>query len=105
MGDEMGDMFDIEDIVNNSSLMLNSQTDLEGHKSNMGLEMDVASFELKDFNIYLDDSRVVVDLPFLDESLQIKDEDMNESMQEIDTDITDTDIKFENIFVLAHDIL
>src|SRR5699024_5333428 len=101
MGDEMGDMFDIEDIVNNSSLMLNSQTDLEGHKSNMGLEMDVASFELKDFNIYLDDSRVVVDLPFLDESLQITDEDLNESMQEIDPDFKDADINFESFFESA----
>lgn len=101
MANDMGDMFDIEDIVNNSSLTLNSQTDLEEHKSNMGLEMDVASFELKDFNVYLDDSRLVVDLPFLDDSLQITDEALNESMQEIDPDFKDADINFESFFESA----
>src|SRR5699024_5037155 len=45
--------------------------------------------------------RVVVDLPFLDESLQITDEDLNESMQEIDPDIKEADINCESFFESA----
>lgn len=104
MAGGMDDMFDVEDIVNNASLKLNSQTDLEGHKMNAGLDVDIASFELEDFNMFLDDDRLVVELPFLDESLQINDESLNESIEEIDPALSDADVDFESFFESAQGI-
>lgn len=97
------DMFDIEDIVNNASLTFNSQLDLDEHQMNTGLEADIAGFELDDFNMYLDDDALAINLPFMDESLQINNEDLSDLIQ-MDPEAEDVDIDFSSLFESAEGV-
>lgn len=99
-----GGMFDIEDIVNNASLTLNSQMDLSEHQLSAGFEADIAGFDLDDFNMYLNDDRLVINLPFLDDALQIKNEDLNDMIEEMDPTAEEMDIDFESFFESAQGI-
>lgn len=104
MAGDMDDMFDVEDIVNNASLEISSQTDLESHKMNAGVDMDIASFELEDFNMFIDDDRLVVELPFLDDTLQINDEALSDVIEDTDPTLDDADVDFESFFESAQGI-
>src|SRR5699024_11848565 len=48
MAGDMDDMFGVEDIVNNASLTISLQTDLESNKIKVGVYMDIASFVIND---------------------------------------------------------
>src|SRR5699024_842927 len=104
MAGDMDEMFDVEDIVNNASLEISSQTDLEDHKMNAGVDMDIASFELEDFNMFIDDDRLVVELPFLDDTLQINDEALSDVIEDTDPTLDDADVDFASFFESAQGI-
>lgn len=102
MGFGGGGMMSPEDIINNASLSLTSQTDLDEKQLVTDMKAKFADMEVKDAGFYLDSDQLVAELPFLDESLQIKDEDVGGLLHELEPSFPeDETIDFETFFEMA----
>jgi len=73
-----------EEIINSSVLTINSQYDLENKELSTSLLADIAGIEFKDINLFMTDEEITVQLPFLDDLLQIKGNDIGPFLHELD---------------------
>ncbi|MEW9675467.1 DUF6583 family protein [Lentibacillus sp. L22] len=95
-------MMDPSDIINNSTLNLTAQTDLEKKQLYTDMKASVGGLEIKDLNFYLDADQLMVGLPFLDENLQIKDKDVGKLIHEADPTFPEGEtIDFDAFFEMA----
>lgn len=79
-----GDFNEIEEIINQSSLTLHTETDMKGKQLLVDAEANIAGITFEDFRIYLTDERLLIELPFLDDALQIESKDLSAILHEID---------------------
>lgn len=95
-----GGMFDIGEIVNNSTIQILTESDAPNKQLNATLNADVAGISLKDFKFYLSDDKLTIDLPFLNEELMIHDSDIGRLINEIEPESVpeDTEINFADLF-------
>lgn len=87
-----------EQILNNSTIAFTSQVDQDNNQMKADLQMNVAGIEINDVGMYLDADNARLQLPFLDEALQITDEKLGPLLQETDPSFSDVQIDFEAIF-------
>jgi|GEM_PF-944821 len=73
-----------EEIINSSVFTINSQYDLENKELSTSLLADIAGIEFKDINLFMTDEEITVQLPFLDDLLQIKGDDIGPFLHELD---------------------
>ena len=71
-----------EQFVNNSIISITTQSDLKEKKAAALISADVAGIKVEDINFYLTNEKVTVGLPFLEELLEISDEDIGRLMHE-----------------------
>lgn len=89
--DVYGDLFGIEQIINNTNLTMNTQMDIEEEKLYSDLEVDLAGIPFEDFYVYVADESLFISLPFLEDVLQIKGKDMGKFLHGIAPETFDPD--------------
>lgn len=99
------DMFGLEQIINNSSLLLTMGLDKKANKFATDFVVNFAGFEVHDINFYLTDEVAILGLPFLNELLQIKEADLTELVQDFAPEVTVQDIKFKDFFDRQNQLL
>lgn len=90
-----GTMADIEEIVNNSTLSVSSESDFKNKQIVAQLDANVAGLDFSDFRFSLDENTLLVDLPFLDEVLKLEDQDIGPFLHMIDPFTFDDDIEID----------
>lgn len=80
-GGGYGEM-DPAEIVNNSTITLTTQSDMANKKVAVGIAAEVAGITVEDINFYLTEEQAILGLPFLNELLQIKSEDVGPLLHE-----------------------
>lgn len=76
--------FDPSQFINNSTVTLTSEADMEAKKMNAKLKADIGGVEIDNFNVYITAEKLLVGLPFIEELLQIKDENLGSLLHEMD---------------------
>ncbi|WP_085991736.1 DUF6583 family protein [Oceanobacillus senegalensis] len=71
-------------IINNSSISLKAQADMENKQIASEIALDIAGIKVDGLSAYLTDEKVMVGLPFIEEYLQIKDDDLGPLLKELD---------------------
>ncbi|WP_080874184.1 DUF6583 family protein [Oceanobacillus timonensis] len=71
-------------MLSNAELAMNSETDMENKQAYMDLSVNVAGMNLDGIAGYVEGSDVYAELPFLEEVLQISDEDIGSVLAEVD---------------------
>src|SRR5699024_6892211 len=84
--DPYGGDFGVAGIINNASLTLETSTDKEKKNLDSELKAQFAGINVDGFNFYLTDDRMMAGLPFIDDILQIKADDLPELLHELDPD-------------------
>lgn len=79
-----GGLFSVEQLVNNSKLVLSSQTDLDKKIMSSKVEGNIAGIELENLDVHLTADKLLVHLPFLDEMMQVKGEDIGKILKSLD---------------------
>lgn len=93
---------DPAEIVNNSTLRLHTQTDINNKKMGVGISADVAGITIDDIDFYLTEEQMMLGLPFLNEVLFIKSADANRLLQDIIPEYSaDEEIDFGVFFETA----
>lgn len=90
-----GTFNEIEELVNQSSLTINTQSDMDKEQIFVELSANVAGLDFSDFHVYLEREQLIVDLPFLPEPLKVESEDLGKILHEIDPFIFDKDGAYE----------
>ncbi|GAA0438013.1 hypothetical protein GCM10008983_13670 [Lentibacillus halophilus] len=94
-----------DQIINNSKLQLTTQTDKENKQLATDLQVNVAGIELKNINLYLDDDRLMLQLPFMQKTLQVKDDDLAQLMENMNLTFNGESIDFADFFNHVDDLL
>src|SRR5690625_1946471 len=63
----MGEMFDVGEIINNSTIQMLTESDTANEQLNATLNANVAGISLEDFSFYLNQYTLTIDMPFLNE--------------------------------------
>lgn len=93
-------MMDPAQIINNSTLTVLTQTDMENKEISAGLSANVAGLSVEGFNLFLTADDLLLQTPFINEVLQVKDEDLGSLLHELDPYTFDTEesIDFAQLF-------
>src|SRR5699024_11903661 len=96
----MGEMFDIGEINNNSTIQILTESDTANEQLNETLNANVAGISLEDFSFYLNQDTLTIDLPFLNEALMIQHKDIAHLMNEIEPGLfhKETEINYTELF-------
>ncbi|GGB27851.1 hypothetical protein F3157_01045 [Virgibacillus dakarensis] len=95
-------MMDPQEIINNATLTLTSQTDLKEKQLVTDIQANFGEMEMKDMKFYIDADKLLLGLPFLKESLQIKDKDIGKLLHEADPSFPEGEtIDFNTFFELV----
>ncbi|MEN1968274.1 DUF6583 family protein [Lentibacillus sp. N15] len=95
-------LMDPQQMINNATLSLTAQTDLNKKQLITNMKANVGGMEIKDMSFYLDADQLRVGLPFLDESLQIKDKDIGSLLHEADPTFPEGEtLNFDTFFELV----
>ena len=73
--------------INNSSIVLDAQTDMENKQIYTGLKANIGGIEVDDIQLYLNEEKVMLGLPFLEEVIQMNDEDFGPLLHEVDPEM------------------
>jgi uncharacterized protein YxeA len=73
-----------QEIINNAAITLTSQADMNKKQMATELKAGFSGMEIDDIHFYLTDEKAMIGLPFLDELLQIKSEDIGKLLHEAD---------------------
>lgn len=82
--DPYGGGYGFVDMINNASLTLETTTDKEEKKFASELSAQFAGINVDGFNFYLTDDRMLTGLPFTDDVLQMKSDDLPSLLHELD---------------------
>ena len=72
----IGGMFDVAELINNSTIEVITQNDMKEKVSSVNLNANVAGMAIEDFKIQLTDDKLSIDLPFLEEDIVLQDKDV-----------------------------
>lgn len=75
---------DLAQIINNSNITLNAQSDMNEKEMAIDIAANISGLEIDGIETFLTDESFVVGLPFLDELLQITEEDFGPLLHELD---------------------
>lgn len=91
-------------IINNSSLSATVKTDMENKQMVTELAGNFAGLEIDGIEVYMTDEKIMLGAPFLDNYLQIKDEDFGPLLKEIDpmTFTGEESLELDTIFNRFH---
>ncbi|MFD1850736.1 DUF6583 family protein [Oceanobacillus bengalensis] len=98
-------------IINNSSITLTAQADVPNKQISTELAANISGIEIDGLSAYITDEKLMVGLPFIEEILQIKDEDLGPLLHEIDPMVftgeesLELDTIFEEYGVITEDDL
>src|SRR5699024_1813387 len=76
--------FDIEDIINNSTISVVSQQDMKEKEATANVNAEIAGLKFEDFNAALTDEFFLLDLSFLNDTLKVADVDLGNVLQTLD---------------------
>src|SRR5699024_10331271 len=95
-----GMMVDVEEIINNSKISMTSQQDMKEKQVAGEISAEIAGMEFSDFRFGLTDELVLLDLPFLKETLQLKSADTGKFLHMTDPYTFDEDdnLDFSQLF-------
>ena len=88
-------LFSPEQIVNNSNLTLTTTKDLDNKIMSTGLTGSVAGVEIEGFEYTLTAEELLVDLPFEDDLIQIKGQDVGQVLHSLDPYSVDEDLEVD----------
>ncbi|GAB3064945.1 hypothetical protein [Virgibacillus ainsalahensis] len=71
-------------IINNSTISITSASDMENQQASAEIEANIGGMEIEGFNFYVTAEQITAAMPFMDELLQLKDEDFGSIMHELD---------------------
>ncbi|MBY7143205.1 hypothetical protein KFZ56_09060 [Virgibacillus sp. NKC19-3] len=71
-------------IINNSTISITGASDMENEQASAELQANIGGMEIDDFDFYVTADEVTAGLPFMDELLQLRDEDFGNLMQKLD---------------------
>ncbi|MFD1039581.1 hypothetical protein ACFQ3N_14425 [Virgibacillus byunsanensis] len=77
-------MFSPEQIINNSTLTITSAMDRDNKQLNSEIKADIGGMEVGDITFDLTADKVMLGLPFLEETLLLKEEDIGNLLKEIE---------------------
>lgn len=85
-GENTADFLDpqILDIIENSSITMTSQSDMKKGEIMAKLDANVMDIEFNDFIVYLTAEKLLVSLPFLQDTIQLNDKDFGKVMRMTD---------------------
>ena len=90
-----GGVSEIEEIVNNSTISIKTQADMEEKVMFADLQADVAGMTFEDIRFSLTDTTFLLQLPFLNEVLQLESDDLGPLLHELDPYTFDEDDKYD----------
>jgi len=95
-----GSAAEVEEIINNSTVTINAQQDIENKSLFADVSADIAGLTFDDIRLHLTDTDLLVELPFLDDVLQLESEDTGKLLHEADPFAFDEDdnIDFADFF-------
>lgn len=95
-----GMMFDIEEMINNSSISFSSQTDMKNKQLVGEFDANIAGLDLSDFRFSLTEDTALIDLPFLNDVLMLEDEHVGSFLHMLDPQEfdADTELDFSKVF-------
>ncbi|WP_245843795.1 DUF6583 family protein [Oceanobacillus rekensis] len=73
--------------INNSSIILDAQTDMENRQIYTGLKANIGGIEVNDIQLYLTEEKLMLGLPFLEETIQMNNEDLGPLLHEADPEM------------------
>nr|WP_306798669.1 DUF6583 family protein [Oceanobacillus saliphilus] len=93
--------------INNSSITIDAQTDMENNQLYAGLTANIGGMEINDIQLYLTEEKLLLGLPFLEEVIQMNDEDLGPLLYEVDPYMFTGDEKLglETIFESAEGVV
>ncbi len=93
-------VMDPAQIINNSTLTVLTQTDMENKEISAELSANVAGISIEGLNLFITADDLLLQTPFINELLQLKDEDIGSLLNELDPDSFDDEpsIDFAEIF-------
>src|SRR5699024_11848778 len=91
-------------MINNATLTFETTTDIKEKKFASELSAQFAGMEFDDFHYYLTEDRMMAGLPFTDDILQIKSDDLPSLFHELDPEsyTGDEDINFGDFFYVFY---
>lgn len=94
-------------IINNSTISILTQSDMENKEVSAGLSASIAGIAIDDINLYLTAEDLMLQTPFVNEILQVNDEDLGSILYELDpyTFTGDESIDFEAFFDTQNQVL
>ncbi|MFD1362209.1 hypothetical protein [Lentibacillus salinarum] len=87
-----------EQLLNQSTLQLTSQLNQDNNRMAADMQLNFGGIEMNNISMYLDADNARLQLPFLEEILQINDSELSELLQEADPALNDVNMDFEYIF-------
>jgi len=75
---------DPAEIINNATLTFSAQTDMEKKQLATDVKGSFGGISIDGFHFYLTDKKAMLDLPFLEELMQIQEEDVGNLLHELD---------------------
>lgn len=99
------DPFSPEQILNNSSLTIKTEQDIKNKKVSAEFIANIAGMKIDDIRLYLTDKQIMFGLPFLDDILLIKNEDIDKLAKEIDPELDSLNIDLADLFDSKNQII
>ena len=90
-----GGVSEVEEIINNSTINITSQADLEAEEIFADIEADVAGLTFDDIRFGITDNTMLLQLPFLKDVLQLNGDDTGKLLHEIDPMTFDEDDNYD----------
>src|SRR5699024_3844586 len=90
-----GGVSEVEEIINNSTINITSQADLEVEEIFADIEADIAGLTFEDIRFRVTDNIMLLQLPFLKDVLQLKSDDTGKLLHEIDPMTFDEEDNFD----------
>nr|WP_315969521.1 DUF6583 family protein [Oceanobacillus massiliensis] len=93
--------------INNSSITIDAQSDMQNRQLYTGLSANIGGMEVSDIEFFLDEEKVMLGLPFIEEVLQFNDEDLGPLLQDIDPNLFtgEETLNLESLFDSAQGVL
>lgn len=73
-----------EQFINNSTIDITTATDMKEQKVSTKLSADIGGIKIDDIDFYLTSKEITLGLPFINELVQVKDDDLGKLLHEVD---------------------
>jgi len=99
-GTNVNDPYDPAQMINNSSITVTSQQDMQNQQIAASVMANIAGIEIDPFDVYITAEELLLGMPFLDNVLQISDEDFGPMMHELDPTVFtgEESLQLESVF-------